>query len=855
MSNYGFIPAIAVLCYVYLTLTFIAAKKNRIINAFIFVLIASIIWTGGAVFMRVELWPSTKVWYDISILGLTLIPFALYIFCCEFVEKQENGSRVLWGAMILIVNYLNVTKQLFLGVPEKVVFADNTSKFIYTTNWPVFILYGLCLGMCLHSGIILLRYKKDRTNIPRKLGPIVVGMIIMLVGHIGFMLPVFQGYPIDIVTGLINAALLFYAVYQRKLFRLTLLGSKSSCYMISAFITLLIFSNCIDYFERIVHTYLGAFEKYQATLIALMFTLSISIIYLCMKKFLNRVFSKNEIACSENIRKFSLAVSNTLMIDEILEQIVWVIESCLEVNKVYISLLDEKNNRYKIESSTSPLDKRTYSLSIDNPIVQWLKNNNQCLMMKDFMCTVNYKSMWNTEKELFHDLNVECFMPLMEDESLVGFVMMAKNKKGAGYTYEDLGLLESIKSIATIAVKNSRLYKQVYTEARTDELTGLLNRKCFYEVLEQEYEKNKNQALTLIMLSIDDFKLYNQLYGNIEGDFALQNVSNIIKASVGENGYVARYSGKKFGILLPLYDVLAARTMAENINKQIKNMNRRSAEYTMKSLTVSCGICSIPYGASTVRQLVENADMAVFQVKRNGKNGIMIHNMGNVVGTNQEENLLRYKEDIYLNYASTIYALTAAIDTKDHYTFRHSKNVSTYAAELAHGYGMNEESIEIIKEAGLLHDIGKIGIDENILNKPGRLTQEEYDIMKSHVENSISIIRHLPSLDYVIPAVIGHHERYDGLGYPRRIAKDDIPISARILCIADSFDAMISKRIYKKAFSVEYALETLLHESGKQFDPELAALFVKLVKRGDIVPILEEEIELDFEENETEQVG
>ncbi len=147
---------------------------------------------------------------------------------------------------------------------------------------------------------------------------------------------------------------------------------------------------------------------------------------------------------------------------------------------------------------------------------------------------------------------------------------------------------------------------------------------------------------------------------------------------------------------------------------------------------------------------------------------------------------------------------------------------------------MNKESVAIIEEAALLHDIGKIGIPEHILNKPGRLEVEEYEIMKEHVENSIGIIRHLPSLDYVIPAVIGHHERWDGRGYPRRISGEDIPLAARILCIADSFDAMVSKRSYKDAYSTERAIGIVRNEAGRQFDPQLAELFVTLVENGTI---------------------
>ncbi|MBQ2923962.1 MAG: HD domain-containing protein, partial [Anaerotignum sp.] len=268
----------------------------------------------------------------------------------------------------------------------------------------------------------------------------------------------------------------------------------------------------------------------------------------------------------------------------------------------------------------------------------------------------------------------------------------------------------------------------------------------------------------------------------------------------------------------------------------------RGQMYRQKALTASVGICSIPYAASNMKQLMDNADMALYQAKHTGKNKVMIYSIGEVEDSraNQMDNGTGYREGIYSEYASTIYALTAAIDTKDHYTFNHSKNVAEYATKLAKAYGLNSESVSIIHEAALLHDIGKIGIPEHILNKPGRLEAEEYEVMKEHVENSIGIIRHLPSLDYVIPAVIGHHERWDGRGYPRRIAGEDIPLSARILCIADSFDAMVSKRSYKDAYGTERAISIVKNEAGRQFDPQLAELFVTLVENGTITVLKDE---------------
>ena len=152
----------------------------------------------------------------------------------------------------------------------------------------------------------------------------------------------------------------------------------------------------------------------------------------------------------------------------------------------------------------------------------------------------------------------------------------------------------------------------------------------------------------------------------------------------------------------------------------------------LKAVTVSAGISAAPYAARNVKELMENVDLAVYHVKHNGKNGIQVFDM--MFRNNSEGNNTRNHTHIYQEYESTIYALTAAIDAKDHYTFSHSNNVAYYATSLATTLGMNEDMIEIIRQAALLHDVGKIGIPEYILNKEGKLTDEEYEIIKGHVE-------------------------------------------------------------------------------------------------------------------------
>ena len=837
-SGYAFISIIALISYLFLFLTFIAAKKTRIITEFMLILITMILWTGGSFLMRAMIWPGIKFWYDISILGLTLCPYVSLLFAVDFANIRIGIWRRIWLILAVAANVFNIATGSLLAAPEAVISADGSLAFLYETTWKVIFLYGVTFGASVHMFFLLWRYGKKDEMLRRQMMPIELGLLIMYAGNVLIFLPPFVGVPVDIMTGIVNVFCLVYALYARRMFRLTLLASKGCCYLIAGVCSLLIFSNIIFPLRRLIHRMFPGQAEYDILIVSVIFMVATIAIYTLMKHLIDKLFIRDELARAEILKDFSAAVSRSLKINEILDVMVRVIQTTIGVKKVYVCLIGSKGEQYQVTYSTSPLDKRSYTLKADNPVVQWLKYHTSYLLMKDFRRTVAYKSMWESEKQLLKLLEIECMVPLKDEDQLVGFVMVTEKERRSSLNADDLAFLDSVSSIGSIAVKNSHLYEKVYLEARMDELTGLLNRKYFYETLETEVEKNKHLSLSLLMVSIDDFKLYNQLYGAEEGDKALKHVAMVLQACVGEHGYVARYNGKEFAIILPQFDVLAAKNMANSIRQQVMEINKqhRGQLYRQKVLTASVGICTIPYAASNMKQLMDNADMALYQAKHSGKNKVMIYAVGDLEDSKlpRVDSGTGYKKGTYSEYASTIYALTAAIDTKDHYTFNHSKNVAEYSTKLAKAYGLNKESVAIIHEAALLHDIGKIGISEYILNKPGKLEPEEYEAMKEHVENSIGIIRHLPSLDYVIPAVIGHHERWDGRGYPRRIAGEDIPLSARILCIADSFDAMVSKRSYKDAYDTERALEVVRKEAGRQFDPQLAELFVSLVENGTI---------------------
>lgn len=832
MGTYGYISIVAMLCYCFMLLIFVAAKKNRIVSNFRFVLCSMILWTGGSFFMRSQLWPNYIFWYHVSLIGLVLMPYMYFRFINAMANQKNGPEGNIYLALMTLAMAVNIPTGFFMKWPD-IVQVNGVDTFVYN-EVTVFagILYGMVALMIIRVlTIIIYRIGQDR-SVRKALMPVAIGTIFLFAGNVTVLLPMASGFPADILSGFVNACLLFYALIRKRLFHLQMLASESLGYAVALTFTIILFASQAFTSSKLLQLLIPSEYHYRSVVYAVFFLLVYSVLAKIWRTIIQNVVVKEEIRQTETLKSFSNRVAQLLQLDEVMSQTVDVMRELMNFEKIYICMQDANPGVFDKIYSENPLWKPSILLDKEHPIIKWFESGEDVMIYDEFRSSVRFKSMWEEEKAYFDKIGLQCCAPIEGVNGIIGVVFLADKNRKHRIGYNDMQMISSVTSVSAIAIRNSYMYENALKEARTDELTGLFNRKYFYKMLSEEFQKNKEGSLVLMLFNVDDFKLYNQLYGVKEGDEALQRIGLIIQTTVGENGYAFRFNGKEFAVLLPRYDVFSAKTMAESIYNQVLAMNdRENGVHKLKVVTMSVGISAAPYTAKTETELMEGADMAVYHVKHHGKNGIQIFDT-----TFRNEDVMDQPNhaDIYQTYESTIYALTAAIDAKDHYTFSHCTNVEYYATELAKVLGLNSDLVEVIRQAALLHDIGKISIPEDILNKRGPLTEEEYDVMKGHVEASIDIIRHLPALDYVIPAVIGHHERYDGNGYPRRIAGENIPLTARILCLADSFDAITSSRVYKKSDSLERAKQIIREESGRQFDPRIADVFVDCLENGRI---------------------
>ncbi|WP_434304707.1 HD domain-containing phosphohydrolase [Clostridium botulinum] len=329
-----------------------------------------------------------------------------------------------------------------------------------------------------------------------------------------------------------------------------------------------------------------------------------------------------------------------------------------------------------------------------------------------------------------------------------------------------------------------------------DQLTGLYNRRFFEKELKR-LDAKKNLPLTIVMADVNGLKLVNDSFGHAAGDELLEKVSEVIKKGCRSNDIIARLGGDEFVILLPKTDIYETEQI-------VKNINALALKETVSAVNISI---SFGYGTKKkegekIEEILKKAEDYMYKKKLFESPSMRGKTIGAIINTLHEKN--KREEE-------------------------HSHRVSMLCQDMGHALGLTESETEELKTIGLLHDIGKIAIEENILNKREELTEDEWQEIKRHPEIGYRILNTVNDMLEIAEYVLYHHERWDGKGYPKGLKGEEIPLQSRIITIVDAYDAMTSQRSYRNALREEIAIEELKINSGTQFDPELVRIFIEKV--------------------------
>jgi diguanylate cyclase (GGDEF)-like protein/putative nucleotidyltransferase with HDIG domain len=605
-----------------------------------------------------------------------------------------------------------------------------------------------------------------------------------------------------------------------------------------------------------------------------------------------RVLASEAVIALENARLFReeraksrrLALFNnisrniitTLNPDEMLAKIAEELEQALEYSHIGIGLLDYSAKEIVIHAEAGQrkgaLGRR---LGLDGNVVGRVARTGQ-------MAVVTYDAQHSTGEPVLEGSDSAIALPIVYGDQLHG-VLYVETVKTSEFPQEEVLFLGTLADLISGALHNAIAFQKAQEQAITDGMTGLKTHRFFMEALSAEWKRSTRagRSFSLVLMDLDRFKFVNDFYGHLDGDLVLQRVAHILETNCRRSDVVARYGGDEFVVLMPETDSTQSHQLAAKLRSWIST----DPVLREKNVTSSFGVATFPLNGSTPQELIQVADASMYLSKHQGGNAVSTADQFN------SDDSRRWKRDVLDAYLGvtlkrlfttgpdafveiysrieqfarslaetesngirrhteerpeasgevsfeplppivmdTLTSLALAVDSKDQFTQGHSHKVSSYAVLIAEAVGMSGLEIEEIRLAGMLHDVGKVGILESILNKNAPLNPDEWEAMKRHVEYGAKLLEPLRGTERIRKMVVHHHEFFDGSGYPEGLAGDHIPLGARILAIADAYDTITSERTYKKARTPEEAFQELDRCGNAQFDPVLVRKFISRLR-------------------------
>jgi len=387
-------------------------------------------------------------------------------------------------------------------------------------------------------------------------------------------------------------------------------------------------------------------------------------------------------------------------------------------------------------------------------------------------------------------------------------------------TSEDLDVLEAIADLAVVAWHNAETYDDVRIAASTDALTGLLNHGAMQVRVRGEIARaaRDDQPLSCVLIDLDDFKRVNDELGHPAGDALLRRVADALRAEVRPYDQAARYGGDEFVLVLPGSEEQAARAVAERVRERVRAAAPCDAAGPIANCSIGVSAWAPPMGAD---ELLAAADRALLLAKRTGKGRVAVAN------PDADEQLAHLQRAD--GSPAAVQALAAAIEARDSYGHDHSEQVVKLATGVAMLLGLTADAVERVGHGALLHDVGKLGVPHEILDKDGTLSDGEWEIVAQHPVIGEGILRRLPQLAPLAPIVRHEHEHWDGSGYPDGLAGPQIPIGSRIILACDAYTAMITARPYRPALAQADAVAELRARTSTQFDPQVVEALLDLL--------------------------
>ena len=811
---------------IYFTLIFIIVNSalNKTKLVFTFYLLTTMLWSLSSFFLHADYFPGrTLLIHEFLMAFAFLVPLAVYYFASALTNRNSPLLFILSIFVWVVIVILDFGGYLI---------TDSTVAnhlLIYKTS----NLYYLCYVFTfifLIIGVYYIVGKFIKTTNPiehNRYAYILIGIAVNFVFIITLFFEATSKYPLDHVGNVLTILIFSFAIMRYKLLDIRLIARHGMAYLILILPLVGIYIGVLSGLQLLFPDTPQVVNLIIATIFAIILSLAALMLWRYSKRFTDLIFYRETYAHRQTLLNISNKIGNVINLAQLTDEVLPALCNALRLQSAHLFLRSAPGSdfeeRFSYPDSDGPVKDITFLT--DNPVIAWLEKKNRSLNLEDIDGIPEFKALWKKESEQLRTSGLGILTPIKNHGELIGIFAIGKKIRNAPYSQEDMEMMMTVAGQAGMIIQNAQTYSQALLKANTDGLTQLYNHRHFHERLDQEISRSSRfgSIFSIILIDIDLFKIYNDNYGHLAGDEILRRVSDYIRNTIRNIDIAARYGGEEFAVILPETRLADAYFVAERIRK---NVETKTSQKSMP-VTVSLGVASWPMDGVMKEELLSRADKALYLAKKNGRNRTQLS-----TETNLDTELPKTSQEENPNALSIIYALAATVDAKDHYTYGHSRKVSEYSVAIAEEMKLSPEKITIVRNSGLLHDIGKIGVPDSILNKPAALTQSEWDPIKTHSQLGVDILRHIVNLSACLPVILHHHEHFDGTGYPSGLKGNNIPQESRIITVADAFEAMTSPRAYRNKLNGDDAVKELLNHAGTQFDPEVVIAFLTVLEKN-----------------------
>ena len=770
----------------------------------------------------------TLIWFR------SMTSFAVASMIALFYFTQATlGQKMKIGKFVYPYGFLAIILNQFTSIVTPYANMVNGDLIYTMTAWvaiaagPSYVIMLLCLFRLIQSA----RISQDENQITRfNLFSLAI-LFVLLGGSLNFT--ELGKYPLDILSNVIAAMIFAYAILIHQLLDVKVVVRKSILYFVPTIIIGAAYFLIISIALQVLHATTNA----QLFSISLMVSIVAALIFQpfrdSMQNWIDRYFFRDRYNAVRMIQRVSEAASSVIDLDELLRMIVTEIMQTFHIDKAALFLKEKYRRNYQLAYQTGTRLSPRISLASDHPLIVWLSIHDHVVNQRDLDINPNFRSIWGQEKETIDTIEADIYVPLIAKGELLGFLSLGPKLSEQLYGSEDKQILLTLSHQVAVAIQNAQLYTTAQQE--------LIQRREAEKRLQLQLKRlsalqNINIAITTnIDLQIPLYLLLEQVTDQLDVDAAdvlLMDEDNQQLFFVAGRGFqtdALKYTKLNIG------EGLAGRAAEIMDVVYINDLSEEKTLLQQSPLLEGEGFVAY-YGAPLISKGKVQGVLELFHrspLKPDGEWENFLHTLTSETAI-AVDNALLFRDleksnlDLAVAYETTLEGWARTLELRDRETQGHSQRVLDLTLRLARKLGFTDEELVHVQRGALLHDIGKMGVPDHILLKEGTLTEAEWEVMHKHPIYAYEMLSTIPFLRKALDIPYCHHEKWDGSGYPRGLKGEEIPLSARIFAIVDVWDALLSDRPYRKAWTQEKTLEYIKSESGIHFDPMVVDAFMQI---------------------------